>query len=176
MKIFYEKNGNRIGPKEVSELHPLEISPDTLVWHEGMDDWTQAKNIEVLVSYFSATPPPLPKVESDSLYDLNYEKRNDAVGFGILLLLLPILVYLLRGFIAVEIPYYLKISAIVLLQISAMIAVYRIAKEQNRTTDSWLVFSFFVPAVALISIGLSRKLTESNKSKYLQELDQMDDL
>jgi len=36
------------------------IQRDTLVWTEGMDDWTPASKVPALKSHFPARPPPLP--------------------------------------------------------------------------------------------------------------------
>ena len=52
MDWFYEKNGKQNGPVEVSELTRMldagDLSLDSLVWHDGMDDWKPMGEADVL--------------------------------------------------------------------------------------------------------------------------------
>ena len=63
-KYFYAENGEKIGPLTYEELCSANISPDTLVWSEGMDDWKCAGDVEELDGLFSGdrsdVPPPVP--------------------------------------------------------------------------------------------------------------------
>ena len=61
MKQYYYTNGSeKFGPYTLDELKTKEISANTLVWYEGMKDWTAASQVEELSSMFSNTPPPAP--------------------------------------------------------------------------------------------------------------------
>jgi len=60
---FYSLNGNRIGPLSLEELKDKNINEDTLVWYEGLNDWSKAKDLEELNNFISKTPPPLPEIE-----------------------------------------------------------------------------------------------------------------
>lgn len=58
MQYYIHDGKTQQGPYSKEEVKMLNITPDTLVWHEGLDDWTQAKNI----FEFASTPPPLKKM------------------------------------------------------------------------------------------------------------------
>ncbi|MEN9442521.1 MAG: hypothetical protein RLZ33_2598 [Bacteroidota bacterium] len=176
MHIHYAKNNKQIGPIIISDLKPNEISKETLVWFEGQADWIPAGEVEELKSYFSKVPPPLPKVErinQDGESQKAYEKRTDAIGFGILLIVLPIGVYFFKHLIEDSKFIYATYGFLLLLRIAAIVTVYKIAKEQNRGTDGWLIFALFLPSISLISIGNLGK--KSQKSNYLDELEKIDD-
>jgi hypothetical protein len=48
---FYHKEGRRFGPVEEADIRGLlnnsEIAADTLVWRDGLGDWTEAQNTEL---------------------------------------------------------------------------------------------------------------------------------
>lgn len=56
------------GPFTHDELKNQHINRDTLVWYDGIPDWTKASNIEALKDIFM-TPPPIPQKD---------EKGSDA--------------------------------------------------------------------------------------------------
>ena len=72
MNYFYIENEEQKGPVNLEQLIALSISEKTLIWYEGLDDWTEAKNIDSLETYFKKTTPPKipiaskepPKIES----------------------------------------------------------------------------------------------------------------
>ncbi|BCE00068.1 SPFH domain-containing protein [Marinicellulosiphila megalodicopiae] len=57
-------NGQTLGPMPVSDIKNMvsqgTFNPDTLVWCEGMANWTKAGEITEIKSLFAAVPPPLP--------------------------------------------------------------------------------------------------------------------
>ena len=55
MKYYYVKNGQQAGPVEESELIGLGVTQDTLVWCNGMAEWTKAGKVSAL-AYLFATP------------------------------------------------------------------------------------------------------------------------
>jgi hypothetical protein len=59
MKYYIHKAGSQQGPYSIDELQKFEIDRITMVWHEGMEDWTQAQNIDELKGLFKSVPPPL---------------------------------------------------------------------------------------------------------------------
>lgn len=64
MKTYYYSDGQQqIGPLSKEELQSKGITKDTLVWREGLTEWTKAGNVEELVDLFptTPTPPPLPE-------------------------------------------------------------------------------------------------------------------
>jgi hypothetical protein len=60
---FYHKEGRGFGPVEEADISGLlknsEIAPDTLVWRDGLSDWTQAQNTE-LFSGAESAPSSIP--------------------------------------------------------------------------------------------------------------------
>jgi Putative virion core protein (lumpy skin disease virus) len=57
-------NGVQQGPFDTNTLKQMAsqgtFTPDTLVWTQGMQTWSQAKTISGLANIFSNTPPPIP--------------------------------------------------------------------------------------------------------------------
>ena len=50
MKYYIGENGSPVGPFSVSELIARGITPDTLVWQEGMIDWKPSNNAAYMPS------------------------------------------------------------------------------------------------------------------------------
>ncbi len=64
-QYYYAEDNQQIGPISFEELKTKNISPDTLVWFEGLGDWTRAGDINELAELFptaqeTSTPPPPP--------------------------------------------------------------------------------------------------------------------
>ncbi len=57
-------NGQQAGPFSTGTLRSYvqsgQLTPDTLVWTQGMTGWTAAGQVDQLKNLFGATPPPLP--------------------------------------------------------------------------------------------------------------------
>jgi len=65
VQYFYASNGQQAGPVTFDQLKVLfanrTINKDSLVWKQGMANWTALKEIEELKSFLGGnTPPPLP--------------------------------------------------------------------------------------------------------------------
>ena len=67
MNYFIIVNDQQQGPFTIDELKLRGIAPDTLVWAEGMPQWTPASQVDELKTIFqneaggsTATPPPPP--------------------------------------------------------------------------------------------------------------------
>jgi hypothetical protein len=58
MKYFYIENEEQKGPLSLEELISKSISEKTLIWHDGLDGWTEAKNIAPLETHLKMTTPP----------------------------------------------------------------------------------------------------------------------
>jgi hypothetical protein len=62
---YAEQSGSRVGPMPRSQLDSMvtagQITAQTLVWREGLEDWTAAGRIPELAERFKKVPPPLPK-------------------------------------------------------------------------------------------------------------------
>jgi len=60
MEYYYLKNRFRYGPVKFEDLKSKDIKKDTLVWYEGLKDWTKAGEIKELKELFKVIPPPIP--------------------------------------------------------------------------------------------------------------------
>lgn len=65
VQYYYAVNGQQNGPVTFEFLKDLfakrTINKDTLVWKQGMDNWTALKEVEELKAFLGGnTPPPLP--------------------------------------------------------------------------------------------------------------------
>ncbi len=61
---FYSENNQQVGPVSMDELKTKNITRDTMVWKEGMENWQKAGEVNELSGIFAAVPPPLPKQEA----------------------------------------------------------------------------------------------------------------
>lgn len=62
MYYYIDKEGNQKGPVSAESLKAYGVTDNTLVWKVGMEQWTQAKDVPELRSFFHLpqTPPPPP--------------------------------------------------------------------------------------------------------------------
>ncbi|MFD2563632.1 SPFH domain-containing protein [Aquimarina rubra] len=65
IQYFYAVNGQQAGPVSFDQLKALfanrTVNKDSLVWKQGMANWTAIKDVEELKSFLGgSTPPPLP--------------------------------------------------------------------------------------------------------------------
>jgi len=58
-KYFYADEKEKHGPFSFEELKNEGIKPDTLIWFEGLEDWTPIIEIEELEEILHLSPPPL---------------------------------------------------------------------------------------------------------------------
>lgn len=63
--FHYAVNGQQMGPVSIDKLKELfasrTVNKDSLVWKQGMQNWTTLKEVEELKSFLGgSTPPPLP--------------------------------------------------------------------------------------------------------------------
>jgi len=63
-QFYIAVNGQQTGPFTIDDLKAKNIQRDTLVWTEGLDNWTKAEHIPLLKEVLRATPPPLPNTEA----------------------------------------------------------------------------------------------------------------
>lgn len=66
MEYWIAQNKERKGPFSPEQLSEAGISPDTLVWRDGLTSWTKAEDLEELAWLFNCDIPPAiptPKVE-----------------------------------------------------------------------------------------------------------------
>lgn len=66
MNYFIIKNNQQYGPYSLENLKEGNVEKNTLVWYDGLADWTKASELEELKHLFVAkanTPPPIPETE-----------------------------------------------------------------------------------------------------------------
>jgi TM2 domain-containing membrane protein YozV len=70
---YYEQNGNRIGPVDEATMRQLiadrTISIDTLVWTNGMANWTALQQTQLAAGL--PVPPPTPATNSAQVQPIN---------------------------------------------------------------------------------------------------------
>lgn len=62
MNYYIYVNKEQQGPYTIDELRTRHIASDTLVWHEGMEQWIPAWQVDDLKSLFEPTQPTPPPV------------------------------------------------------------------------------------------------------------------
>jgi hypothetical protein len=62
--FFAAIDGKQAGPFDAAALRQHietgSVTRDTLVWSEGMADWTAAGHVDAVAKLFGSVPPPLP--------------------------------------------------------------------------------------------------------------------
>ena len=148
---------------KVSENIPnTRINPDT-----------NTKNVNVSMSFGK----PIEKREKNDgveidKYDRTYEGDSGASIAGFCIMIISLVIYF-----TVQIDneedrqIYIAISAVVNLiwRIIVIFWIVDISKRQNRDTIVWGIFAFFIPNLALIIIGFSKKLMKSTSESSLSD-------
>lgn len=62
MQYWAVIDNERKGPMTFEELKEIGITPSTLVWKEGLENWVPAKDVEELAPLFEEIPLPTPSV------------------------------------------------------------------------------------------------------------------
>jgi hypothetical protein len=64
VQFYVALNGQQAGPFGPDQLRQYasagQVTPATLVWKQGMANWTPANAVPELASLFGAAPPPIP--------------------------------------------------------------------------------------------------------------------
>ena len=61
-KYFLYDGQARKGPFDLEELNTQSLRKETLIWYEGLKDWTKMIDLEDFKDFFAQPiPPPLPK-------------------------------------------------------------------------------------------------------------------
>lgn len=61
-KYFYIRNGQKQGPFSLEEMRTQCITPETMVWFAGLEEWTAARNLEELKPFLAAENIETPQV------------------------------------------------------------------------------------------------------------------
>ncbi len=74
-KYFYSDGKEKHGPLSLEELKQENIANDTLIWFEGLDDWTPASDLEEMKPTLELKPPPILMTDDDKSDMGNTEKE-----------------------------------------------------------------------------------------------------
>lgn len=66
-KYFYSNGKEKHGPLSLDELKQEDISKQTLIWFEGLEDWTPAGELDEMKPILEIQPPPILTEEKDKL-------------------------------------------------------------------------------------------------------------
>lgn len=96
MNYYYAKNEEKIGPLSLDELKKIELKKDTLVWHEGLDDWVKAEEVKELGVLFNE------ETKNNSPKDFKRKLTKNQI----IILINVLLLYLFFAFISLPISRY----------------------------------------------------------------------
>ncbi len=188
-QIYYEKEGQQLGPLDIDQIQPLQINADTLVWQEGMSSWKKAKDMPELEAYLNKLPPPLPPprdIKIDNTYDLTYKRERNIIYIGIGLLLTPYFLlnnisFFLSTFFLEQIInwniiydnisyvlYALTTLFFIPVRILSTLFVRLVSMKQNRNYKAWGLFAFILPSISMISIGSTRRIKIIGQPSFLE--------
>src|ERR1043166_3237093 len=66
-KYFILIENGQAGPFSFDELYAKRISPNTMIWTEGLQHWTPAGQLPELKALWGAPPPPPPQYQQSSM-------------------------------------------------------------------------------------------------------------
>lgn len=78
-KYFYSDGKDKHGPFSLNELNQEDINKDTLIWFEGLDNWSPAGEFDEIKAVLELKPPPLPIEKYKEVQNIE-DKRLDNPG------------------------------------------------------------------------------------------------
>ena len=66
-KYFYSDGNEKNGPLSLDELKQENISKETLIWFEGLDDWKPAGDLDDMKPILELNPPPIENLEEKQI-------------------------------------------------------------------------------------------------------------
>ena len=76
MQYWAVIDNERKGPITFDELKEIGITPSTLVWKEGLENWVPAKDVEELAPLFEEIPLPAPSDPAPSVPEPEQEPES----------------------------------------------------------------------------------------------------
>jgi len=74
-KYFYSNDNQKNGPYSFEELKNENIKKETLIWFEGLDDWTKAEYVLEIKEILELSPPLIITSE------LNINTESESTNF-----------------------------------------------------------------------------------------------
>ena len=65
-KYFFAKEHQQKGPFSFMELKDEDINKETLIWYEGLEDWTLAAKLPELKTVLELKPPIIKKTDIEN--------------------------------------------------------------------------------------------------------------
>jgi len=62
-KYFYSVDKEKKGPLSIEEFKDIDIDKKTLIWFEGLEEWTPAGGLQDFQEILQLQPPPIPSNE-----------------------------------------------------------------------------------------------------------------
>jgi len=82
MKKYFYSNGNeKHGPLSLDKLKQENIAKDTLIWFEGLDEWTPASELDDMKPILELNPPPIQMEDSEKSNIKNKQEEPMATKF-----------------------------------------------------------------------------------------------
>lgn len=137
---------------------------------------TPTQNVNITLSFKKPslkTVEEKTKIEKVEKYDLTYKGDSEATSAGIAVTILFIIILTVARFDnEVDQQIFRAIFALVSLiwRIVATVWCSNIAKKQNRPATIWGIFAFLTPNLALIIIGLLKKLLKTSVDESASNL------
>lgn len=78
---YYSVNNEKIGPLTLEQIQLANITENTLVWKEGLENWSPAKELCELSNHIRKEPPLLPNEVVQRRKQENIEKAVNSLVF-----------------------------------------------------------------------------------------------
>lgn len=161
MKKYYYSDGiEKFGPVSFDELKQKNITKDTLIWFQGMDKWTLAKNLEEMRPILDLVPHPITILQKDpeqhkekdsNLIQQTPKKKKNYIIPIIIVLILLVVSYLYYS----STTYKNSIDNIIVTKENVI--------EDNVLVDNPQTISFSQPN----TVQYQREIKVSEEYKYL---------
>lgn len=81
-QYYYFNSDEKLGPFSFDELKDENINPQTMIWFEGLEDWTHASEIEDIKPILELKPPPIQTSDREFAFDdINkYPQKTGAIN------------------------------------------------------------------------------------------------
>ena len=100
VEYYYYDGREEIGPLGIGQLKTMGLTPDSLVWREGLVEWKPVKDVEELGFLIRETPPPvIPEIPKIPPISTISEKKRKKTGTGLkkVLIIIGIALVVLAG-------------------------------------------------------------------------------